>query len=258
MTAPKNSEIDTTFEPGGLLSRFSNRPKINDTKFSNTSLSMDANKLSFEFKVILIGDVYVGKTSILSRFTENKYVKDYKCSVGTEFKVKSINVDENTIANLKVWDTCGDEKFRSVTRQYYRDIDGVILVYDLTKRETFDSLTDWINDISDNSPKNATIFIIGNKSDLRNDRKVQTSEGVAFAKEKGLDYLEVSAKTGNNIYLLFEKLSDVLVKKIKEKEERESQAILDKKKKKKITLLDIGNDATSKKGENGKLIGCCH
>ena len=189
------------------------RITMNDTRFPTNSLSVDVNKDVLQFKVVLLGNVAVGKTSILSRFAENSYKKDYKCNVGVEFKVKSVLVDQNTIADLKIWDTCGDEKYKGITMQYYRDADGILLVFDLTQRETFEKLPDWVKDIKETAARDPVTMIVGNKLDIIDGRKVTNSEGMILAQKNEMEYIEVSAKTGSNVYLIFEKLAAQLVKK---------------------------------------------
>lgn len=205
---------------------FSQNPRItmNDTRFPTNSLSVEINKTVLQFKVVLLGNVAVGKTSILSRFTENKYKKDYKCNVGVEFKVKSVLVDQNTVADLKIWDTCGDERYKAITKNYFRDADGILLVFDLTQRETFEKLPDWVKDIKETVVRDPVIMIVGNKLDASDARKVTNSEGMIFAQKNEIEYIEVSAKTGNNVYLIFEKLSAQLVKNADEQEKYDINA----------------------------------
>lgn len=180
---------------------------------SEKDTSSIKDRVVYRFKVILLGEVAVGKTSILSRFVEDRFTQEYKCNVGVEFKVKSIFLDEKTGADLQIWDTCGEERYRTLTRQYYRDACGVILIFDLTNKNSFDKLSTWLEDISDNGPKETNILIIGNKSDLVDERRVNFNEAYNFASKNNIQYIEVSAKTGNNVGLLFENLTKIMVKK---------------------------------------------
>ena len=100
------------------------RSELNDSKYSDR-LDGVVDRIIYRFKVILLGDIAVGKTSILSRFVDNKFTNEYKCNVGVEYKVKSLFLDESTGADLQIWDTCGEERFRTLTRQYYRDAYGI-------------------------------------------------------------------------------------------------------------------------------------
>ena len=126
--------------------------------------------------MILLGEAYVGKTSILSRFIGEKFSESYHCTIGVEYKIKSILIDAYTSAELKIWDTCGAEQFRSLTRQYYRVAQGSIIVFDLTKKETFLYIQKWIKELNNNGNANIPILIVGNKSDLSTERVVPIDE----------------------------------------------------------------------------------
>ena len=167
-------------------------------------LDMEESK-TLEYYVIFVGDSGVGKTSILNRFIDEKFENDIKCTINIDFKTKSLKIDKNLFAKLNIYDTAGQEKFRTLTRQYYHNADGVILVFDLTSENSFNKLNKWINEIEENT-KNIEIILVGNKSDLQ-DRKINKINAEKFAKEKNLKYIETSAKEGTNILLLFEELS---------------------------------------------------
>ena len=246
-----SSDEDIKDEIGKMSSKMFLKTSNNLSQYE--SENNELKKDIFNFKIILLGDIAVGKTSILSRFCTNTYSSDYKCSIGVEFKVKSLNVDQSTIAVLKIWDTCGDERFRAVTRQYYKESKGVILVFDLTNKESFKKLDFWIEDVRVNSPEEASIVLVGNKSDLVDQRKITQKEIADFANKKKLDFLEVSAKTGSNISLLFENLSTKLIKIEKERQLHDSgdkKELSDSKVLKKESLLNV-------KKEKEKDIGCC-
>ena len=115
------------------------KSQVNESRYSEQAEKSSAfDRVIYRFKVILLGDIAVGKTSILSRFVDEKYTSEYRCNVGVEFKVKSLYLDEKTGADLQIWDTCGEERFRTITRQYYRDTSGIILVFDSTNRNSFE------------------------------------------------------------------------------------------------------------------------
>ena len=177
--------------------------------FTNTA------KNNYNFKLILIGDIAVGKTSILNRFVENDFKSAYHCTLGVEYKVKSLRINQNTVANLKIWDTCGEEKYRTITRQYYRDTNGVILVFDLTNKDSFDKLGGWLKDINENGPEDVSVILVGNKSDLKEKKLFLSEEAKRFALQNQMPYVEVSAKLGANISTLF----DTITKKIINTEE---------------------------------------
>lgn len=161
-------------------------------------------------KLILLGDTSVGKTSILTRYVDNKFDDKYKCTVEVERKTKVIDVDLNNTVNMNIWDTVGQEKFRTLTRQYYHDCHGAVIVFDLTKRETFEYLPKWIKELKDNGPDKIAILILGNKSDLTDERVVSPEEITKFIEDNYL-FFEVSAKNGNNITLAFDKIREKIL-----------------------------------------------
>eukprot|EP01116_Phalansterium_solitarium_P000722 TRINITY_DN10572_c0_g1_i1.p2 TRINITY_DN10572_c0_g1~~TRINITY_DN10572_c0_g1_i1.p2 ORF type:complete len:201 (+),score=11.06 TRINITY_DN10572_c0_g1_i1:124-726(+) len=150
------------------------------------------------FKYIIVGDTAVGKSCLLLQFTDKRFQPIHDLTIGVEFGSRTVTIDNNPV-KLQIWDTAGQEKFRSITRSYYRGTTGALLVYDITRRETFDHLAEWLEDCRKYSSSNITIMLIGNKSDLEEKRVVSKEEGEAFAKANGLYFLEVSAKTAANV-----------------------------------------------------------
>ena len=169
----------------------------------------------YQFKIILIGDSSVGKTSLVNRFMGFEFEDNYSCTINADFKVKSINIDPSTGAELTVWDTCGQEKFRAITRQYFKDAHGIILVYDVSNKRSADALSLWIEDISNNTKPDVSIVLVGNKIDLI-DRKVSKEEGEEIAKKNNMMYVETSSKDGTNVNEPFEMLANDIIKKIRE------------------------------------------
>jgi len=154
------------------------------------------------FKYIIVGDTAVGKSCLLLQFTDKRFQPVHDLTIGVEFGSRTITIEDNQI-KLQIWDTAGQEKFRSITRSYYRGAAGALLVYDITRRETFDHLQSWLEDCRRYSNQNIVIMLIGNKSDLENKRKVSKEEGEAFAKKHNLTFLETSAKTAENVEAAF-------------------------------------------------------
>lgn len=153
---------------------------------------------AYLFKYIIIGDTGVGKSCLLLQFTDKRFQPIHDLTIGVEFGARSIQVDTKTI-KLQIWDTAGQESFRSITRSYYRGAAGALLVYDITRRETFTHLTRWLDEARQNAHQDMVIMLIGNKSDLDHRRQVTVEEGESFAKENGLIFLETSAKTAANV-----------------------------------------------------------
>ena len=170
-----------------------------------------------QFKLILIGNATVGKSCFLHYFVTRRFKSSSKTTLGVEFGSQIVEIGDRTV-NLRVWDTAGDERFRSITRSYYRNAVGVLIFYDITSRLSFEQVPQWIVDARQYSEKNAVIMLIGNKSDLDNDteihsddsteessslRQVSMLEASAFAQENGMLFLETSAKTGENVLNAF-------------------------------------------------------
>ncbi|KEH18927.1 ras-related protein Rab-2-A [Medicago truncatula] len=170
---------------------------------------------SYLFKFIIIGDIGVGKSCLLFRFTDNSFKPIHDITIGVEFGIKFINIKNNRI-KLHIWDTAGQETFRSITRSYYRGAAGALLVYDITKRETFNHLATWLEEVREHGNSNTIITLVGNKSDLAKKRVVSTEEAEKFAKENGLMFMEVSAKSSENIEEAFVKTAESIYKKIED------------------------------------------
>lgn len=149
------------------------------------------------FKYIIIGDSAVGKSCLLLQFTDRRFRTDHDLTIGVEFGARLITLDDKQI-KLQIWDTAGQESFRSITRSYYRGASGALLVYDVSRRETFTHLTRWLEEARSNASEHMVIMLLGNKCDLEQ-REVSFEEGQAFAKERGLVFRETSAKTAQNV-----------------------------------------------------------
>ena len=154
-----------------------------------------------KFKIIFLGDPGVGKSSIINRFSQDKFDSTYQATIGLDFHTKNIMIGNQTI-KLLLYDTAGQEKFRSLIPMYIRDANIIIIVYDISNKETFNHTSFWINEIKDLKKEDAIIALVGNKNDVEN-KAVDIEEGKGLAKEKGYIFKEVSAKTGANIEALF-------------------------------------------------------
>ncbi len=152
---------------------------------------------SYLFKYIIIGDTGVGKSCLLLQFTDRRFRTDHDLTIGVEFGARLVNIDGKQI-KLQIWDTAGQESFRSITRSYYRGATGALLVYDVSRRDTFNHLTRWLEDAQQIASPNMVVMLIGNKCDLEK-REVSQEEGERFAREHGLIFLETSAKTARNV-----------------------------------------------------------
>mmetsp|Transcript_28320 Transcript_28320/g.46538 ORF Transcript_28320/g.46538 Transcript_28320/m.46538 type:complete len:207 (-) Transcript_28320:76-696(-) len=146
-------------------------------------------------KLLLVGDTGVGKTCLLMSFTSEEYDPDTRSTIGVDLKVKIVHVRGKKI-KLTIWDTAGQERFRTLTSAYYRGAQGVILVYDITRRDTFDNIREWLKEVDIFTTKENVIkVLVGNKIDLDSSRKVTRSEGSEFARQYNMLFFEASAKT---------------------------------------------------------------
>ena len=161
------------------------------------------------FKLLIIGDSGVGKSSILMQYIDSVYADNYISTIGVDFKIKTIELDGKQI-KLQVWDTAGQERFRTIISSYYRGAHGVILVYDITDLNSFTNLEYWLNEITTHSNTNISKLIIGNKCDSQN-RNVTKEEGKLFAEKNNIDFIETSAKTAENLNEAFKKLTQNLL-----------------------------------------------
>jgi small GTP-binding protein len=168
----------------------------------------DARKI---FKFIVIGSSGVGKTAILKRLVDDVFVPESQSTIGVEFLASQIEVDGQPI-KLQIWDTAGQERFRSIAKAYFRSAIGVLLVFDLADRRTFDDLNQWLTDIHQLCDPNAVVTLIGNKLDLKN-RAVTSQEAEAFAQLHQLAYFETSALGGDNIQEAFHRTASMILRK---------------------------------------------
>lgn len=158
------------------------------------------------YKIVILGDQYVGKTSILNKFKYENTDEKYTPTIGIDFLTKNVYLEDKTI-RLIMWDTAGSERFKSLIPSYIKNANAVILTYDITAKSTFTSLDKWLSDISDKVPSNSYIILAGNKLDLEGKRQVSLDEVKKFADDKKLEFIETSAKTGQNIKHLFDTIT---------------------------------------------------
>lgn len=166
------------------------------------------------FKILTIGESGVGKTCILRRFVEDKFLKNHLATIGIDFKTKNIIVDGVQV-KLKIWDTAGQERFRNITNQYYKGADGIILVYDVTDRTSFEKIREWMNQIKQNTTEDEIgLVLLGNKCDA-DLRDVSENDGIELGKELGIQYFESSAMNNINISESFNFLAKQILSKKK-------------------------------------------
>ena len=198
----------------------------------------------FIFKVLLLGNSNVGKSSLFLRFVDDIWNDTFVPTIGVDFKIKTFDIDEKKI-KMQIWDTAGQERFKNIISSYYRGAHGILLIYDVTDKDSFKNLSNWIIEIEKNSSKQVLKVLIGNKTDLEDKRVVTYNQGKEFADTYGLKYIETSAKKNLNVNEAFETLGRELIIASEEKK------ITKQKQNKKITVAKAQDLNVEKKN------GCC-
>ena len=188
------------------------------------------------YKVLLLGDSTVGKTCFLMRYTDNTFQEIHMSTIGLDYRLKSMTLKSGKNVKVQIWDTAGQDRFRAITKNYFKGAHGIILIYDVTDEQSFDNVSNWINQIKEEASDNVIIFLVGNKIDDVDHRKIQTENGENLANTFKLDFFETSAKTGENVQKTFQ----TLVQKIDEI----------------YSLNNIPKGGKLNPG-NGKKKGCC-
>lgn len=158
--------------------------------------------IDYVFKIVLIGDSAVGKSQLLARFTRNEFSLESKATIGVEFQTRTLVIDHKSV-KAQIWDTAGQERYRAVTSAYYRGAMGGMLVYDVTKRQSFDHIPRWLEELRSHADNNIIIILIGNKSDLGTLRAVPTEDAKEFAERENLFFMETSALEATNVDTAF-------------------------------------------------------
>jgi len=165
----------------------------------------------FVFKILMIGDSSVGKSSVLMQHVEKSFSEQNTPTLGIDFKIAEMTINQNKV-QLQIWDSAGQERFRTITRAYYRGSHGIFLCFDLTSQESFDNLNQWLKEINLYAGENTPKILLGNKSDLEDQREISYIDAKNFADSLGFDYFETSAKNATNIQKAFEKLTYIMIR----------------------------------------------
>ena len=188
---------------------------------------MSETNYNYLFKYILIGDtckifilmlliylwIDVGKSNILSRFIMGRFNPEHEITIGCEFMAKNIQINERNV-RIQIWDTAGQESYRSITRSYYKSSTCAFIIYDVTDKKSFTNISSWLDECREMCYKDMLICLVGNKIDLEDKRVISKEEGQKFADDNGLLFFETSAKTGTNIEEIFNKCTSDIVAKI--------------------------------------------
>ena len=207
---------------------------------------MEDDNYEFMFKVVLVGDSFVGKTNIMSKYLKNEFHEDSKATVGVEFGTKQFNVEGHSI-KAQIWDTAGQERYKAITSAYYKGAKGAFIVYDITRKNSFESIDKWINDVTAVADKKITIVLIGNKSDLEDQRQVTKEQGEDKANKLQVAFLETSAFSGENL----EKAFQMMIKEVYQKCHEEMMSEGD------VDIIKGGEDINLAKKNNSGEKKCC-
>lgn len=157
------------------------------------------------YKIVLIGDSGVGKSNLLSRFTRDEFNLELRSTIGVEFATRTLEIDGKRV-KAQIWDTAGQERYRAITSAYYRGAVGALIVYDISKSESYESISRWLKELKEHADLNIIIELVGNKLDLDHLRAIPTDEAKNFANENGLLFTETSALSADNVDLSFHQL----------------------------------------------------
>jgi Ras-related protein Rab-1A len=211
--------------------------------YSSNSNTSDQD-YEFIFKVLLLGNSNVGKSSLFLRFVDDIWNDTFVPTIGVDFKIKTFEIDSKKI-KMQIWDTAGQERFKNIISSYYRGAHGILLLYDVTDKDSFKNLSNWLIEIEKNASKNVLRVLIGNKCDLEDKRVISYNQGKEFADTYGLKFIETSAKKNLNVNEAFETLGRELMIASAEKK------VPKQKQNKKISVAQAQDLNVQKKG------GCC-
>ena len=204
--------------------------------------SKGSEDYEFIFKVLLLGNSNVGKSSLFLRFVDDIWNDTFVPTIGVDFKIKTFDIDEKKI-KMQIWDTAGQERFKNIIASYYRGAHGILLIYDVTDKDSFKNLSNWLIEIEKNASKNVLKVLIGNKTDLEDKRVITYNQGKEFADTYGLKFIETSAKKNLNVTEAFETLGRELM------QASEDKKITKQRQNKKITVTKAQDlDIEKKKG----------
>jgi Ras-related protein Rab-11A len=208
---------------------------------------MEEENYEIMFKVVLVGDSFVGKTNIMSRYLKNEFHEDSKATVGVEFGSKQFTIDGHSV-KAQIWDTAGQERYKAITSAYYKGAKGAFIVYDITRKNSFESVERWVNDVISVADKKITIVLIGNKSDLEDQRQVTKEEAQDKANKLEIAFMETSAFSGDNLDKAFEMMINEVYKKCHEEMLADGE----------LDIIQGGEDINlAKKNDNTQKKKCC-
>jgi small GTP-binding protein len=177
------------------------------------------------YKVLILGDSSVGKTCFLLKYTDKVFNEVYMSTIGLDYRLKTLTLKSGKKVKLQIWDTAGQDRFRTITKNYYKGAHGIILIYDVTNTDTYDNVENWISQIKEEASPNVVIYLVGNKVDMEDKRKVTTEEGQKVADENNLPFIETSAKSDINVNETFDNLVEKMDSVFSNLEKKDSVSI---------------------------------
>ena len=214
---------------------------------------MSESNVSCTIKIFILGNFAVGKTSLINRFVKDHFRDCYLPTIGFDFITKIITLPNKKNVNISFFDTAGQERYRSIAFNLIKSADGAMLIYDITKKETFKAIPKWIQSVRENKGNDFPITLIANKVDLKEEREVETEEGKKLAEEYGFSFFETSSKEGTNIHeSILEFALKILVQKEKKRKTEEEEEKEERGKKKKKKVIKLKKDKKPRKKKNCK------
>ena len=211
-------------------------------------------KEDLKLKLVLLGDSGVGKTNLISRYISNSFDENTRATIGVEFFCKNFRINKKRTIKVEIWDTAGQERYKAITSVYYKGAKGAFIVYDITSRKTFENVDKWIGEIKERTTDDVKLIIIGNKTDLNNEREVKSEEALIKYQDMDIPLIETSALEDTNVNEAFINLIKIVYKDIARKEIEERKSISDNKISKGIDLKSIDEDEIN---ENKDSFTCC-
>ena len=222
---------------------------VEDEEFTIELLPEDYPQYDLSFKIIVIGDSSVGKSCLSAQAVRNNFIEFYQATVGFEFLTFNLRINNNII-KLQIWDTCGQEVYKSLISNFYRNCSLALIVYAINNRNSYEHAENWLNDLKNQSNPSVRVFLIGNKCDLEHERTVTKEEGETFKNEKKLDkFIETSAKTGQNAKNVMLEAAKILYKDFLKAKENMMEGETEENKGEKLEK--------KKQGDNKKRKKCC-
>ena len=211
-------------------------------------------KEDLKLKLVLLGDSGVGKTNLISRYISNSFDENTRATIGVEFFCKNFRINKKRTIKVEIWDTAGQERYKAITSVYYKGAKGAFIVYDITLRKTFENIDKWIGEIKERTTDDVKLIIIGNKTDLNNEREVKSEEALIKYQDMDIPLIETSALEDTNVNEAFINLIKIVYKDIARKEIEEKKSISDNKISQGIDLKSIDEEEIN---ENKESFTCC-